>query len=187
MLLKLLGQKASEIPLAAAAVSVPFELSECASRLEKGLSKIYQHWLIGSMKRTAIRKADQHETGLDVAALLKARTFREFDNLGTAPLHGFHDADHYYATDSCRKHLPRLTTPTLILQAKDDPLMTLNLLPEEYELGPGIPLELSDKGGHTGFIKGYLPGLSRYWLENRLLHFLTQATSIGTVRRSENA
>lgn len=85
MRLKLLGQKDPEIPLAAAAVSVPFELSQCASRLEKGLSKVYQHWLIGSMKKTAIRKADQHDTGLDIPALLKTRTFRELDNLGTAP------------------------------------------------------------------------------------------------------
>ncbi len=85
MRLKLLGQKDSETPLAAAAVSVPFELSQCASRLEKGLSKVYQHWLIGSMKKTAIRKADQHDTGLDMPALLKTRTFRELDNLGTPP------------------------------------------------------------------------------------------------------
>ncbi len=188
MLLKLLGQKDPEIPLAAAAaVSVPFELSQCASRLEKGFSKIYQHWLIGSMKKTAIRKADQHDTGLDIPALLKTRTFREFDNLGTAPLHGFRDAEHYYSTDSCRQHLPRITTPTLILQAKDDPFMTQDLLPEEHELGPGVQLELSDKGGHTGFVEGYFPGLARYWLEIRLVQFLTQANSTRAARRSEKA
>ena len=186
MRLKLLGQKDPEIPLAAA-VSVPFELSQCASRLEKGLSKVYQHWLIGSMKKTAIRKADQHDTGLDIPALLKTRTFREFDNLGTAPLHGFRDAEHYYATDSCRQHLPRITTPTLILQARDDPFMTQDLLPEENELGPGVQLELSDKGGHTGFVEGYFPGLARYWLEIRLVQFLTQANSTRAARRSEKA
>ena len=65
--------------------------------------------------------------------------------------------------------------------------MTLDLLPKENELGPGIRLELSDKGGHTGFVEGRFPGLSRYWLENRLVQFLTQANSTRTVRRSENA
>ena len=188
MLLKLLGQKDPEIPLAAAAaISVPFELSQCASRLEKGLSRLYQHWLVGSMKKTAIRKAYQHNTGLNIPALLKTRTFREFDNLGTAPLHGFRDAEHYYATDSCRQYLLRITTPTLIVQAKDDPFMTQDLLPEEHELGPGIRLELSDRGGHTGFVEGHFPGRSRYWLEIRLARFLTQANSTRTARRSENA
>jgi len=96
MLLKSLREKDSEIHLAAAAaVSVPFELPEFASRLEKGLSRIYQRWLIGSMKKTARRKADQHDTDLGLPALLKARNFREFDNLGTAPLRGFRNADHY--------------------------------------------------------------------------------------------
>jgi len=63
-----------------------------------------------------------------------------------------------YATDSYRQHLPRITTPTVILQAKDDPFMTPNLLPDEHEPGPGIQLELSDKGGHTGFVEGPFRG-----------------------------
>ena len=65
--------------------------------------------------------------------------------------------------------------------------MTQDLLPEENELGPGVRLELSDKGGHTGFVEGYFPGLARYWLEIRLVQFLTQVNSTRAVRRSEKA
>ena len=113
--------------------------------------------------------------------------FREFDNLGTAPLHGFRDADHYYTTESYRQHPPRITTLTLILQSKDDPFMTSYVLPEEHELGRDVQLGLSDKGGHTSFPEGHFSGLSRYWFENRLVQFLNQANSIQTLRRSENA
>ncbi len=86
MLLKLLGEQAGSCVLSgAAAVSVPFDLASCAERLEKGTSRIYQHWLVSAMKKTARQKATQYPGRLDINRLLETTTFREFDELGTAP------------------------------------------------------------------------------------------------------
>ena len=124
MLLKWLGEQGEAALLTGAiAVSVPFDLGGCADRLEHGRSQIYQYRLLGSMKTTVRRKAHLLHNQIDVARLLKTGTFRTFDNLGTAPVHGFQDAVDYYAWTSCRPFLRTINTPVLILQAADDPLM----------------------------------------------------------------
>ncbi len=177
MLLKLLGEQAGSCVLSgAAAVSVPFDLASCAERLEKGTSRIYQHWLVSAMKKTARQKATQYPGRLDINRLLETTTFREFDELGTAPLHGFAGARDYYAKDSCRQYLPQITTRTLIVQSHDDPFIEAVQIPEEQELGPGVHLELTARGGHLGFVTGPLPGCTEYWLERRLTVFFTHLT-----------
>ena len=174
MLLKLLGEQAdSSILCAAAAVSVPFDLAGCARRLEKGASRLYQYWLLGAMKKTAYRKAMQYPGRLDIGRLLRTRTFYSFDELGTAPIHSFKGADDYYTKASCRQYLSQITTPTLIVQSRDDPFMGTDQIPESQELGPGVQLELTTRGGHIGYVAGPLPGFSKYWLEKRLTDFFS--------------
>ena len=174
MLLKLLGEQAGSSTLSgAAAVSVPFDLAGCARRLEKGTSRLYQYWLLGAMKKTTRRKAMQYPERLDIKRLLEASTFYTFDELGTAPIHGFKGADDYYRKNSCRQYLSQITTPTLILQSHDDPFMATDQIPEAQELGPGVQLELADRGGHIGFVTGPLPGFSEFWLERRLTDFFS--------------
>jgi len=173
MLLKWLGEQGEVIPLSAAiGVSVPFDLGSCAARLEVGLSRIYQYRLLRSMKSTVRRKAYLLHKQIDVARLLKTRTFRTFDNLGTAPIHGFQDADDYYSKASCRPFLGAINTPVLIVQAIDDPLMWPASIPSGKELGPGIVMETSTHGGHVGFVGGPFPGMSRYWLEQNIINYL---------------
>ena len=103
------------------------------------------------------------------------KTFRDFDDAVTAPLHGFQGADEYYERCSSIGYLRHVVTPTLILHALDDPFMTRDIVPGEDELSPAVTLELSANGGHVGFVSGRLPWKPRYWLEERIIRHLNDA------------
>jgi predicted alpha/beta-fold hydrolase len=100
------------------------------------------------------------------------RTFWEFDGRVTAPLHGFADAEDYYRRASSRYFLGEIRTPTLIIQAADDPFVFTHSLPQAAELSACTHFELQAKGGHVGFVEGSLkrPG---YYLERRIPRWLT--------------
>lgn len=172
MLLKLAGE--GPHPLARlAAVCPPFELGPCADRLNQGLSKGYQHYLLSPLKQKTLRK---HRQGLlpdtiTPSTIKQSHHFRAFDGQITGPLHGFKDANDYYHRASCRAFLPGIQSPTLILFAEDDPFMDPACVPSAEELSATTRLELSRHGGHVGFIH-YAGGL-RHWLPERLLSFLT--------------
>jgi hypothetical protein len=103
------------------------------------------------------------------------RTFWDFDDRITAPLHGFSGAQDYYTHSSSRYFLARIETPTLIIQAADDPFVFPHSLPEAHELSPSIEFELHTHGGHVGFVEGSL-GKPGYYLERRIAQWLaTQA------------
>jgi len=180
VLLKYLGERGDEAPFSrAAAVCVPFALDRCADRLEHGFSRFYQWWLVRDLKRSVTAQllgqtGDGEGAPIDLEAMTATRTFREFDDLVTAPLHGFRNAAHYYAECSSRSFLRRITTPTLIVQAEDDPFMFPDVIPGEGELGPGVQLEIASAGGHVGFVDGHVPWRARYWLERRLPDFLLE-------------
>jgi predicted alpha/beta-fold hydrolase len=164
---------------AAVAVSTPFMLDRCSSRLDQGFSRIYRRHLITQLLAQQARKlAHLRHAAPAEAAKLQAlgdvsgiRSFREFDDRIIAPLHGYDGADDYYERCSSRPKLAGIRTPTLLLQAADDPFMTADTPPTDAELGPAMALELSRHGGHVGFVQG-TPFRSRYWLEHRIPAFL---------------
>jgi len=168
MLLKWLGESGDALLDAAAAVSVPFRLDYGARRLEKGVSRLYQAYLVRGMKRSVARKRRRMTHPVDPRELAACRTFEQIDTTLTAPLHGFRDAWDYYERSSCRQFLAGIETPTLVVHALDDPFMTPAAAPEAAELGPGITLELSEHGGHCGFVAGAVPLRPQYWLDRRL-------------------
>lgn len=179
LLLKLLG----ELPDAgrrygieqAIAVSVPFVLRDAMLRLEIGFSRVYRGHLVSRLKRSFRRKFDGRPLPASLHPALDLDTIRDFnafDDCITAPLNGFGGVFDYYQRASCRQFLPHIQTPTLIIQAADDPFMFPATLPFEHELGPDVTLELSRHGGHVGFIAGHLPGRPVYWLEERILNAL---------------
>jgi predicted alpha/beta-fold hydrolase len=169
VLLKALGEHAGMGPVrTGVAVSVPFDLDRAARRLEQGFSRIYQRYLLDRLRRSYRAKASAHTMPVSLARLATLDTFRKFDNEVTAPLHGFRDVDEYYERSSSRQYLHAITTPTLILHAADDPFIPEEAIPGESELGPGVTLELSRRGGHVGFVGGTLPFRSCYWLEGRI-------------------
>jgi len=154
----------------AIAVCVPFKLDDCAARLEKGFSRIYQHNLIGEMHRALKRKFASRPAPVDLAAVAKCRTFTEFDDLVTAPLHGFASARDYYERSSSYDRLPQVTSPMLIIHAWDDPFMTPSSIPPTEDLPPCIDFEMSRYGGHVGFVAPASAG--RYWLEQRICRYI---------------
>ena len=174
VLLKWLGELRAETPLqAAVAVSVPFALDIAAARLECGLSRLYQAYLLRFMRRKIRNKFARHPVPpVDLRNSRGWRTMRAFDDAVTAPLHGFLDAEDYYRRASSRDYLATIATPTLILQALDDPFMGAAVIPHPRQLSPSITLELSDHGGHVGFIGGRSRGEADYWLDRRIPDFL---------------
>ena len=98
-------------------MSVPFDLGAGAKQLEAGMSQIYQYWLLRHLKNTVRKKVHLLSSIVNVPDLLGAQTVRTFDELGTAPVHGFRDAEDYYKTSSCQKSLGKISIPVLIIQA----------------------------------------------------------------------
>ena len=175
VLLKWLGETGSDNDVATAvAVSVPFDLDLAARKLERGLSRIYQHHLLQKLRHSAAARSRRAALPLSAAQLGALKTFRQFDNAVTAPLHGFRDVDDYYNRSSSRAFLRGIITPTLIIHAQDDPFLPATAIPTGEMLGPATTLELSAAGGHVGFIAGDRPGRPRYWLETRICRHLRQ-------------
>jgi len=110
-------------------------------------------------------------TPVDLDKLNEWNNFYSFDHNVTAPLHGFKSADDYYTKSSSKQFLKNITTPTLILHSKDDPFMSQQAIPTEEELSSSITLELSEHGGHVGFVYGNTPFSTEYWIEKRLFDF----------------
>ena len=98
-------------------------------------------------------------------------TSLDFDDALTAPLHGFDDAAQYYATSSSEQFIPKIRVPTLIVHAVDDPLMPPDIAPDASMIPPNVRVELSDTGGHVGFVHG-TPWKPRYWLDERIRNYL---------------
>ena len=171
MLLKLLGEYPQQnILQGAMAVSAPLVLSECADSINHGFSRRYQAYLLKSMLKNLAQKMNY----IDYRGLIKVtakqlpqiKTFRDFDQNITAPLHGFKDATDYYQRCSALPFLVKIATPTLIVHAKDDPFMNENVLPTAEELSTFVRVEISAKGGHCGFVQG-TPWRPTIWLQKR--------------------
>jgi predicted alpha/beta-fold hydrolase len=171
LLLKYLGETPEPLLQAGVAVSVPFLLRDAMLRLNIGFSRRYRDHLMTRLRDAYRRKRAvmPNLADLDLDAM---RDFYDFDDQITAPLNGFAGADDYYARCSCRPFLRRITKPTLILHARDDPFMFAHSIPRPDELGPRVELELSRHGGHVGFVGGSRPWRPEYWIERRIVTFL---------------
>lgn len=187
VLLKWLGENGAASPLAAAvAISVPFLLNRAADRLDAGFARLYQWELLYSLRRALAAK--RRVVTLPIAADLRTfKRMRDFDDHITAPLHGFRDAAHYYAECSARKFLSGIRVPTLLLQARDDPFMSADVIPEQSELPAGVTLEVHARGGHVGFVGGPWPWRPRYYLEERVPDFLASHLDDARVRPADVA
>ena len=172
-MLKYLGESGDSTPLrGAAAVCVPLDLHACADALNIGLSKGYQRYLLKRMKKSVTEKFDPHTAAFDWQRAMDARTFAEFDDAVTAPLHGFENKDDYYDKCSSVHFLASIERPTLIVNALDDPFMTPDVIPPPDQLSEHVTLEVSEHGGHVGFIEGGTPWRPRFYLPRRLIGFL---------------
>ena len=162
--------KYSDKPLldAATIVSAPFDLSACSARIEQGFSKLYKNYLLSSLKKSALQKHHllKGKLGLNYHNIKRVTKLYEFDDLITAPLHGFKDAEDYYQQCSGIHRLKEIKLPTQIIHAKDDPFMTDAVIPK-YVLPDNIDYRLFEQGGHVGFVTGSAIK-PRFWLEEAL-------------------
>jgi len=188
VLLKWLGEQGNKLSLfAAIAVSVPLVLSACATKLDHGFSKIYRENLLRDLKHH-IRAKQGHleklgkrqEAGKieQLGDLSRIKSFWQYDDRVVARLHGFKNVQDYYLRSSSRQFLKSITIPTLLIQALDDPFMTEEVLPDVAELSSTIFLEITQGGGHVGFVAGENPFKPDYWLEQRIPEFLKQHLSL---------
>ena len=171
-LLNLLAKKRPASIKAAVAVSVPYLLNNATESLDRGFSRVYQQYILKSLKETSRQKLAHLHSPFNRKDLDKTKNFRQFDDLVTAPIHGFNGVDDYYTQCSSRQYLARITTPTLLIHAKDDPFMTPDAIPKKKELSPAVQLELYNGGGHVGFVSGIFPWKPTYWLEHRIPEYL---------------
>lgn len=161
VLLKYLGEQKNDSRLQTAlAISPPFDLQNSAQTLDKPSRAPYRRYLLHSLKAGVIRKfSTRSDSPIPLEQVQAIEGIEEFDQRITAPLHGFTSAQDYYHQSSCGQYLAKITTPTTILHAKDDPFMSPSAIPKEQQLAAPVQLLLSDHGGHVGFI-----GRERDWL-----------------------
>ena len=175
MLLKWLGEqgeRAEDVVERAAAVSAPVDLQIAAKQLDCGWKKrIYAAYFLRTMKPKVLAKITTHGLDLDPRAIRTSATFREIDNLYTAPVHGFRDADDYWMRSSSKPWLRHITVPTLLINALNDPFFPGHALPTCEEVSEAVALEYPRSGGHVGFVSGRFPGHIG-WLPRRILSFL---------------
>lgn len=179
VLLKWLGENPGQSFLAAAAtISVPYDLEAGSRKLEGGLGPVYVAAFLRSLRKKARQLLGRHPEAasrLDVARMRSARTFFDFDDAVTGPLHGFRGAMHYYDTSSSVNWVARIATPTLCLSAEDDPFLPATVLDRlAANASDAVRLVATRHGGHAGFVGGTSPFQVRYWAEERATEFVAR-------------
>lgn len=178
VLLKWLGESGDRVPgeiRATAAVSTPFDLAAGSRYLETGFSRLYAWHFVRSLRRKAHAALRRHPTlPIDRGRLEAARTFWEFDDAVTAPVHGFADAGDYYRRSSSIHWLARIRVPTLLHSAVDDPFLPPVVLEEVRRIAAtnaALHPAFTETGGHVGWIAGS-PMRPRYEMESRVTDWL---------------
>ena len=174
VLLKYLGERGTDTPLqCACAVSVPYDLEACADELERAASRFYGWVLLRSLKRKVRLKRDEFRGVIDVPRALASRTFREFDDRVTAPVHGFRNAGDYYRRSSSGGYLGSIRRPALLVHSLDDPFMPSDVFPHApVAHNPALFSALTPAGGHVGFVSGPSPLARGFWAERTAANFI---------------
>lgn len=174
-LLKWLGREQARARAsldAAAAVSAPLDLMTAGDRLGVGFNNLYGRHFLQTLKRKSLAKLERFPALYEADRVMNARTLRDFDNVVTAPLHGYRDTDDYWTRASSKPDLHRIDVPTLIVHARNDPFLPGDHLPAPGEVSASVSLDFPRAGGHTGFASGPFPG-NLDWLPERLIAFFS--------------
>lgn len=179
VLLKWLGEQqvaGAGLVAAAAAVSVPFDLAAGSRALERGFGRVYATHFLRSLRPKALAKAEQFPGCLSPERIRAARTFWEFDDAATAPLHGFTDAADYYKKSSSISFLDRIQVRTFLISALDDPFVPKEVNIRARDIArrsPNLSAAFSDSGGHVGWVSGPLWGVE-YSMEAFVVQMLAE-------------
>jgi predicted alpha/beta-fold hydrolase len=176
-LLKWLGEQgggASSVVSAAAAVSAPLDLMAAGDALGGGFNLVYARVFLRTLRSKSVAKLAQYPGLYDRETMLRARTLRAFDNVVTAPLHGFRDTDDYWTRASSKPWLSGIRVPTLLINARNDPFLPARALPGPSEVSADVRCEFPEQGGHVGFVTGAFPGTIA-WPSRRIISFFQEA------------
>ncbi len=176
--LKYVGELGRDIPdfvKLAIAISVPCDLKSSAIHLSKASNWIYLQRFLRSLKQKALDKMKVNNAlNMNRMDIIKTKSFFEFDNLFTAPIHGFEDAEDYWAKCSCKQFLTSISIPTLLINAKDDPFLPDECYPyTEANSNHFLYFEVPEYGGHVGFMTNYHFKFP-LWHEKRIMRFLNE-------------
>lgn len=170
-LLKWLGEPREHRLDAAVAISAPVDLAAGGAALGRGFNLVYTRMFLATLKTKALAKLRRYPDLFDGERMRRARTLREFDDLYTAPVHGFRDALDYWQRAASKPYLRAIDVPTLMINAQNDPFLPAAHLPHAGEVSRSVTLEYPLHGGHVGFMTGRFPG-ELSWLPQRVLRFL---------------
>ena len=153
------GDTAAQTASVVCAVSSPIDLAAGGRAIGEGFNRqVYTRMFLRSMKPKALRKLAQHPGLFSREKLLAARDLYAFDDVFTAPLHGFTGTDDYWSRGSAKPHLHHIRIPTLVLNARNDPFVPASSLPSARQVGRHVTLWQPPHGGHVGFPGGRWPG-----------------------------
>jgi predicted alpha/beta-fold hydrolase len=169
-----MGEAASHVVQAVASVCSPIDLTASGHAIGRGFNRwVYTRMFLKTMKPRALQKLAQYPGLFDQEALLRADDLYAFDNVFTAPLHGFKNTDDYWRRASAKPGLENIRIPALVLNAKNDPFIPAWCLPTQQEVGRYVRLWQPEQGGHVGFPQGAfpshvqaLPAAIAAWLQN---------------------
>ncbi len=154
-----MGGSAAAVVRGVAAVCSPIDLAAGGYAIGRGFNRmVYTRMFLNTMVPKALQKLQQHPGLFDGAALKAARDLYEFDNIFTAPLHGFKSTEDYWARASAKPHLAAIRVPALVVNARNDPFVPAWCLPSQAEVGAHVTLWQPAHGGHVGFPQGPVPG-----------------------------
>ena len=152
---------------------MPFDLSASADHLLQPGGRIYARHLLRGLCGKLKAKRAILPPQVDLPRALRARSFREFDDAATAPLHGFADAAEYYRESSSAAFLGGIRVSTLVLHSTDDPFLPEACIPRaSIESNPRLVATLPDRGGHVGFVSGRWPSRPVFWAEREAARFV---------------
>ncbi|MHA8106555.1 YheT family hydrolase [Aquirufa sp. 5-AUSEE-100C1] len=158
------GKKASQFVRKAVAFSVPLHLSSSSQQLTRWENRLYTHRFLQTLLEKVTEKSARYPQDITPSMLASIRSLYEFDNVITGPLHGFKDAEDYYERNSSLYFLSGIRVPTLIVNAKNDPFLSQECLPDQID-SDFVQIELPDSGGHCGFYPSNYRGQT--WAEQR--------------------
>lgn len=176
VLLRWLGESQHQADFvdAACAISAPLDLAAGGAALSRGFNKLYTRMFLETLKPKCLHKLTQFPKLFDRERMQNAKDLYEFDNVVTAPLHGYNNTEDYWNRASSKHVLPDITVRTLVLNAANDPFMPGHHLPKAASAH--VTLDYPNHGGHVGFATGNIPG-NLTWLPERIVSFLSMGKS----------
>lgn len=173
--LNYLGQHPEQVPpqvKAAAVFSVPCHILSASLQMGKWQNQMYMQRFLKTLRHKLTDKLALLPDGMNLDGYHKLRTFNQFDDRFTAPIHGFKNAEDYYNRCSSRQYLPQIQIPTLLVNALNDPFLSPECFPvPEAKQNNCLFLEMPRQGGHVGFTENFWQ--NKYYPERRTVDFFS--------------